>query len=696
MTRRFRCLCVTGASMVAAAALAVALPGGPAVAEDLEAPFSWTLSRPLITPVQPADGECISVKDPTVVFAEGKWHVFMTIRGRPRSHQIQYVSFANWDDADRAPRSLLTCRDDYFCAPQVFYFRPHRKWYLVYQSADPTRKPGLQPTYSTTRTLAEAASWSRGQWFFPKVNPKGVRRWIDFWVICDARRAYLFFTSLDGHLWRMGTPLAQFPHGFRDATPRLALKADIFEAAHIYRIKGRDAYLAVIEAQGKGGRRYYKAYLADRLDGAWRPLADTEGRPFAGAANVRQSDPPWADNFSHGELLRAGYDETLTVDPANLRFLIQGVTQKAKAGKPYGDIPWRLGLLTPKREWVRVANDARSFVLDPSGKTFVPWGFNYDHDDGGHLIEDYWDAEWQTVEQDFHEMKQLGANVVRVHLQLGRFMEAPDRSNARALDRLGRLVGLAERVNLYLDLTGLGCYHKKDVPPWYDGLTEKARWDVQARFWEAVAARCAASPAVFCYDLMNEPVVPGGDKRRDDWLGKAFAGKHFVQFIALERGGRERPAVARAWVRHLVAAIRRHDRRHMITVGLVPWSLDRPGLSSGFVPEKIAGDLDFISVHVYPERGRVDEALETLRGFAVGKPVVVEETFPLKCGAPELEQFIDRSREVAAGWIGFYWGKTPEECRRAGTIRDAIVLAWLDLFQKKAKAMQQQPPSKTP
>ena len=33
---------------------------------------------------------------------------------------------------------------------------------------------------------------------------------------------------------------------------------------------------------------------------------------------------------------------------------------------------------------------------------------------------------------------------------------------------------------------------------------------MQARFWQAVAARCAASPAVFCYDLMNEPVVPGG------------------------------------------------------------------------------------------------------------------------------------------------------------------------------------------
>lgn len=336
-------------------------------------------------------------------------------------------------------------------------------------------------------------------------------------------------------------------------------------------------------------------------------------------------------------------------------------------------------------EWVRVSQDGRRFVLEPSGRTFVPWGFNYDHDDGGRLVEDYWHGEWQTVEQDFLEMKQLGANVVRVHLQLGRFMQGPDTSDERALDRLTRLVGLAERLNLYLDLTGLGCYHKKDVPAWYDRLAEKDRWDVQARFWEAVAGRCASSPAVFCYDLMNEPVVPGGRGKRDDWLGPAFAGKHFVQFIALERGDRERPAIARAWIRHLAAAIRARDSRHMITVGLVPWSLDRRGLTSGFVPEKVADELDFISVHIYPERGRLDEAMETLRGFSVGKPVVIEETFPLKCGPPELERFIDASREVASGWIGFYWGKTPEECRQSGTIRDALMLGWLDIFQKRAK-----------
>ena len=88
-------------------------------------------------------------------------------------------------------------------------------------------------------------------------------------------------------------------------------------------------------------------------------------------------------------------------------------------------------------------------------------------------------------------------------------------------------------------------------------------------------------------------------------------------------------------------------------MGLVDWSLDRPGLTSGFVPENVADALDFVSVHVYPKKGQVDEALKTLEGFVVGKPVLIEETFPLTCSPNELEEFIDGSKKHAAGWIGF-------------------------------------------
>jgi hypothetical protein len=340
-------------------------------------------------------------------------------------------------------------------------------------------------------------------------------------------------------------------------------------------------------------------------------------------------------------------------------------------------------------EWVRVSDDRKGFVLDPSGRAFVPWGFNYDRDHKGRLIEDFWDEEWAKVEADFAQMAKLGANVVRIHLQVGKFMDAADRPSARSLARLDKLLKLAEKTRLYLDLTGLGCYHKKDVPAWYDELSEEKRWEAQAHFWQAVAGRCAASPAVFCYDLMNEPVVPGGKRQPGDWLGPAFGGKHFVQFITLDLRDRPRPEIARAWIRKLTTAIRKVDRKHLITVGLVDWSLDRPGLTSGFVPGKIVDDLDFISVHLYPEGKKLDEALKTLAGFAVGKPVVIEETFPLKCSPEELERFLDASRESACGWIGFFWGQGPDELRKSKELGDILTASWLELFQKKAKSPPQ-------
>jgi hypothetical protein len=63
-------------------------------------------------------------------------------------------------------------------------------------------------------------------------------------------------------------------------------------------------------------------------------------------------------------------------------------------------------------------------------------------------------------------------------LQLGKSTDGPDKPGAKALDRLGKLLGLAAKGRLYLDLAGRGCDHKKDVPAWYDQLAERGRWDV--------------------------------------------------------------------------------------------------------------------------------------------------------------------------------------------------------------------------
>lgn len=276
-----------------------------------------------------------------MVFHEGRWHLFGTIRSEKRTHQIEYLNFEKWEEADGATRHILHISEGYFCAPQVFYFTPHRRWYMVLQISMPGRPVQLQPAYSTSTNIADPHSWSKPLPLYAE-HPSNIKGWIDFWVICDSAKAHLFFTSNNGKFWRAETSLQDFPQKW--SPPGLVLEADIFEASCTYALKSSNSFLTLIEAE-RGPRRYYKAYIADSLDGNWRPLADSWEKSFASRSNVRFPAGAWSDNISHGELLRTGIDEKLEVDGSNLTFLYQGVSDANLAGRPYGQIPWSLGLL---------------------------------------------------------------------------------------------------------------------------------------------------------------------------------------------------------------------------------------------------------------------------------------------------------------------------------------------------------------
>ena len=305
--------------------------------------FSWKASAPLVMPKDTAADPAVSIKDPTIVYDQGRWHMFCTVRRVTGKVDLEYLDFADWKEADQAPWRRLNLHDQYYCAAQVFYFRPQKLWYLIYQIADKDHKPPFGPACSTTAMLADPKSWSKPRWLFPEGSEK--RKWLDFWVICDREKAHLFYTSLDGRMWRCETSLADFPSGW--SSPSVALQGDIFEASHTYRLRGMDKYLTIVEAQADA-RRYYKAYLADRLEGPWHGLADSRDKPFASIANVQQ-DKQWTTNISHGELIRTGIDETMEVDPAGLRFLFQGANDREYRDGPYGKIPWRLGILEMAR-----------------------------------------------------------------------------------------------------------------------------------------------------------------------------------------------------------------------------------------------------------------------------------------------------------------------------------------------------------
>jgi hypothetical protein len=330
---------------------------------------------------------------------------------------------------------------------------------------------------------------------------------------------------------------------------------------------------------------------------------------------------------------------------------------------------------------VTINPNQTGFITAQSQTPFHPWGFNYDRDYRMRLLEDYWQTDWSTVAADFAAMKRLGANLVRIHLQFGKFMDSSDRPNAAALAQLKRLLNLAESTGLYLDLTGLACYRRADVPAWYADLDETHRWQAQANFWQAIALTCADHPAVFCYDLINEPAVPAEGRKAKDWLTGDLGAFAYCQFIALDPAGRDRTKLASEWSAMMTAAIRKHDRQTLITVGLLPFPT-----GTGFDPAAQAKVLDFLAVHYYPDKSNLDAQVKFLQHFAVGKPLVVEEIFPMKSDPEAIADFMQKSKFVA-GWLSFYWGQSIEELKKSGTMKDALIIEWLKFFQKNARAM---------
>lgn len=338
-------------------------------------------------------------------------------------------------------------------------------------------------------------------------------------------------------------------------------------------------------------------------------------------------------------------------------------------------------------ERVRLSEDGTEFVMAESGTTFVPWGFNF-VGEFGRIVEEYWEDDWPSVEEDFRRMRELGANVVRLHLQVGTYMKTAGKVDRAALDLLRRTLDLGQQCGLYLDLTGLGCYHLDAVPPWFDELSEAERWEVQARFWEAIAETCADHPAVFCYDLMNEPVVGKAKEGQHPWLLGELEGFYFVQRISNEPKQRDSRTIVEAWVEKMVQAIRKRDRDGLVTVGVIPWAQVWPNAKPLFYSPEVANYLDFVSVHFYPKKGEVEKTLAALAVYDIGKPLVVEETFPLSCSLGELDEFIEGAGSRVDGWISHYFGNSIEEHATGAKPSGKLTARFLEYWKDKGAKIQ--------
>jgi endo-1,4-beta-xylanase len=312
--------------------------------------FAWSSTGPILGPVSDATHQLVAIKDPSVVYFNGKWHVYVSSVTAAGTYSIVYMGFPDWDHTADATVYYLDQANlpGYHAAPQLFYFTPQNRWYLIYQSGP--------PQYSTNDDPGNPQAWSAPLSFFaaePAIvtqNKGASGGWLDFWVICDSVNCHMFFSDDNGHWYRSQTAITDFPHKFSEPVIVLqdASPYHLFEASNVYKMRGTDKYLAMVEGfdATSASHRYFRSWTADTLDGTWTPLQDTYTMPFASYSNVTFTEQPaWTQDISHGEMLRDGYDETLTIDTCHLQFLYQGL-DPSMLSLPYNSLPWRLGLLT--------------------------------------------------------------------------------------------------------------------------------------------------------------------------------------------------------------------------------------------------------------------------------------------------------------------------------------------------------------
>lgn len=323
---------------------------------------------------------------------------------------------------------------------------------------------------------------------------------------------------------------------------------------------------------------------------------------------------------------------------------------------------------------ILVSPDRENFLLEKTGQVFHPWGMNYGH--YGVLAKNFDDPEWDTLVSDFRTLKAMGANVVRVHLQYDEFMRSAEQPDPQAVAGFKRLLEIARNSGLYLDITGLAAYRPAGRPAWYDAMDESDRWEAQSLFWSAVARAGAGDPAIFCYDLINEPIIPAKARASGDWYTGRLGEFDFGQYLTLDPKERSKNRIGYEWIDKMTTAIRKIDSQSLITVGFLPWE------SAAFI-DTVSACLDFISTHIYPQSGHTAEAIGLLTHFKAGIPVVIEETFPLACDTAELAAFMRESRETATGWMGHYLMSSSLEALQAKpdkSIVEIIYLGWLEMF----------------
>ncbi|MEN8250873.1 MAG: non-reducing end alpha-L-arabinofuranosidase family hydrolase [Bacteroidota bacterium] len=346
------------------------------VEEEQAQNFDWITERPFFEARGEGSFDNEAVKDPSIVEADGKYHLFYTAKaskvvdGKKKfSIATAYAGAETLEGLNTSERVIIdSIVGGNVVAPQVFYFKPQEQWYLVAHTWVEGSHSNLEPIYMTNSNINDVNAWSEIK--FIEHNKDKSEFWIDFWMISQGDDMFMFYSNQQGSIKYLKTSIAEFPKGFEDSEEYTALtqtgnrdsiKWKMFEAAHIYHAKKEDKYIAILEGawphpkndwEVDARTRFIFAMTADSLSGKWQRLEKDESKFLAEAKNIYYKDGNKTEFslVSHPELIRAGNNQKLEIESIeNIEMVYQSFN---KEGIPntynYNELPFKLSLMRRK------------------------------------------------------------------------------------------------------------------------------------------------------------------------------------------------------------------------------------------------------------------------------------------------------------------------------------------------------------
>jgi hypothetical protein len=311
----------------------------------------WYLKGSVFTARSNEKFDNVAVKDPSIVYFNKKYHLFYTAKGTNSTnvHKFStgcaYVNASTIEELNQSERySIDSLAGRPVIAPQIFYFEPHKRWYLIAHTPVLERNLSvLKPIYLTNKNIDDISGWSAAKEI--ETGKSDDSFWIDFWIICDDEAAYLFYSDQKGSVFRLKCGLKDFPDGFSISEPELALCENhlneekswkMFEAIHIYYVKKEKKYMALLEGAYQhpvrkndvdARNRFIFGMTADSLDGIWTRVEKNNNEFLAEAKNLLVQDGRNQKYtlVSHPELIRSGYNQKLEIKDYKLAMIFQSI-----------------------------------------------------------------------------------------------------------------------------------------------------------------------------------------------------------------------------------------------------------------------------------------------------------------------------------------------------------------------------------